>query len=67
VEFEVTDLLRIGSQDFMAHDFLSIARTVNKVIDKPSVKGVIVTQGTFTSEDTAYFYPCWSRAINRSL
>ncbi|MEE8161326.1 MAG: hypothetical protein V3T61_06790, partial [Acidobacteriota bacterium] len=22
VEFEVTDLLRIGSQDFMAHDFL---------------------------------------------
>ncbi len=55
VEFEVTDLLRIGSQDFMSHDFLSIARTVNKVIDKPGVKGVIVTQGTFTSEDTAYF------------
>ena len=55
VEFEVTDLLRIGSQDFMSHDFLSIARTVNNVIDKPGVKGVIVTQGTFTSEDTAYF------------
>jgi L-asparaginase type II len=55
VEFEVTDLLRIGSQDFMSHDFLNIARTVNKVIDEPGVKGVIVTQGTFTSEDTAYF------------
>ena len=55
VEFEVTDLLRIGSQDFMSHDFLNIARTVNQVIDKPGVKGVIVTQGTFTSEDTAYF------------
>lgn len=55
VEFEVTDLLRIGSQDFMSRDFLNIARTVNKVIDRPGVKGVIVTQGTFTSEDTAYF------------
>lgn len=55
VKFEVTDLLRIGSQDFMSRDFLNIARTVNKVIDKPGVKGVIVTQGTFTSEDTAYF------------
>ena len=39
VEFEVTDLLRIGSQDFMSHDFLSIARTVNEVIDKPRRKG----------------------------
>ena len=39
----------------MSHDFLNIARTVNQVIDKPGVKGVIVTQGTFTSEDTAYF------------
>ncbi len=55
VEFKVTDLLRIGSQDFMSHDFLNIVRTVNQVIDKPDVKGVIVTQGTFTSEETAYF------------
>lgn len=55
VEFEVIDLLRIGSQDFSSQDFLNIVRTVNKVIDEPGVKGVIVTQGTFSTEETAYF------------
>ena len=55
VEFEVTDLARMGSQDFSSQEFLNIARTVNKAIDNPGVKGVIVTQGTYSSEETAYF------------
>lgn len=55
VEFEVIDLLRVGSSAFTSKDFLEIARTVNKVIQEPEVKGVIVSQGTSTSEETAYF------------
>jgi len=54
VEFEVTDLARMSSQDFSSREFLKIARTVNEVIDNPGVKGVIVTQGTYSSEETAY-------------
>ncbi len=55
IEFEVSDLLRMGSQDFSSRDFLNIARTANKVIDDPGVKGVIVTQGTYSTEETAFF------------
>ncbi|MCH8819701.1 MAG: asparaginase [Acidobacteria bacterium] len=55
VEFEVTDLARMDSQDFSSREFLMIARTVNEVIDNPGVKGVIVTQGTYSTEETAYF------------
>jgi len=55
VEFAITDLIRIGSHDFSSREFLNIARTVNRVIEAPGVKGVIVTQGTFSSEETAYF------------
>ena len=55
VEFKITDLFRIGSQDFSSREFLKIVRTVNEVIEDPEVKGVIVTQGTFSTEETAYF------------
>ena len=55
IEFEVSDLIRMGSQDFSSREFLNIARTVNEVIDDPGVKGVIVTQGTYASEETAFF------------
>ncbi|MCZ6491216.1 MAG: asparaginase [Acidobacteria bacterium] len=55
VQFEIIDLLRVGSHEFTSDDFLKIARTVNRVVRESNVKGVIVTQGTTTSEDTAYF------------
>jgi L-asparaginase type II len=55
VDFEVIDLIRVSSHDFIGENFLQIARTVNEVIQEPNIKGVIVTQGTTTSEITAYF------------
>lgn len=55
VSFEVVDLIRVGSEIFTSKEFLEIAQTVNKVAQEPDVKGVIVTQGTVTSEETAYF------------
>jgi L-asparaginase len=55
VTFEVIDLIRVGSGSLSGENFLEIARTANQVIQEPAVKGVIVTQGTTTSEDTAFF------------
>ena len=55
VRFEVVDLMRVNSKHFTSRDFLEIARTVANVIQGPAVKGVIVTQGAFTAEETAYF------------
>jgi len=55
VKLEVIDLIRVGSRSLTEEDYLEIVRTVNKVIKESDVKGVIVTQGTSTSEVTAYF------------
>jgi L-asparaginase len=55
VTLEVTDILRVGSGSLSGENFLLIAKTVNRVIHEPGVRGVIVTHGTSTSEDTAFF------------
>ena len=55
VTVDVVDLIRVGSGSLSGDNFLLIARTVNRVIQEPAVKGVIVTHGTSTSEDTAFF------------
>jgi len=55
VRLEVIDLIRRGSSRFTSKEFLEIVRTVNRTIQEPDVKGVIVTQGTVTTEETAYF------------
>lgn len=55
VSLEVVDLMRPGSGKATGQDFLETARTVNGVIQERAVKGVIVTQGTNTTEDIAYF------------
>lgn len=55
VHFEVLDLIRVGSDRFTSKDFLDVARAVNHAAQEPEVVGVIVTQGTVTSEETAYF------------
>ncbi len=55
VFFDVIDLIRVGSEAFTSKEFLDIARTVNDAARDPEVTGVIVTQGTVTSEETSYF------------
>jgi len=55
VRFDIVDILRVGSSSLSGENFLEIARTVNRVIQEPGVRGVIVTHGTSTSEDTAFF------------
>lgn len=55
VTFEVTAPFRGSSRALSSADFLKIARVVNRAAEDPRVVGVIVTHGTTTSEETAYF------------
>lgn len=52
---EVEDLLKVPSADITPEHWVSIARRVNGTLAEPDVVGVIITQGTDTLEETAYF------------
>lgn len=49
------DLMRIDSADITISDWLKLAKTVNEVLQKKEVNGVVITHGTDTMEETAYF------------
>ena len=55
VRIEVVDVVRMGSSRFTSKEFLDIARSVNDATQDSDVQGVIVTHGTVTTEETAYF------------
>lgn len=54
-DFEVTEATRVRSGSLKLVHWRDIARMANDAAGDPQVDGIIVTHGTFTTEETAYF------------
>lgn len=52
---EVEQVARIGSQDMDEAVWLKLAARAQHALDDPSINGVVITHGTDTMEETAYF------------
>jgi len=53
---EVEEVIRVGSSSIRLENWLTLARRVNDILARePDVKGVVVTHGSNTVEETAYF------------
>jgi L-asparaginase type II len=55
-DVKVEQLLNISSPDITLDNWLTIARRINRIFaDDPKAAGVVITHGTSTLEETAYF------------
>jgi L-asparaginase len=53
---EVVDLFRVGSSSITVQNWLDLSAAVNRILaTEPEVAGIVVTHGSNTSEETAYF------------
>jgi L-asparaginase type II len=52
---EVEELFRVGSSAITLENWLRLARRINEILSEPEVKGVVVTHGSNTVEETGYF------------
>ena len=52
---EVEEVVRVGSSAITLENWLRLARRINEILSEPEVKGVVVTHGSNTVEETGYF------------
>jgi L-asparaginase len=54
-EIDVVEALREGAETFTPDEWIKIATAVSNRIVDTSIAGVVVTHGTFSAEETAYY------------
>lgn len=54
-EIEAIQVCNVNSDDITAGIWLTLAETINRMAADPEVKGFVITHGTDTMEETAYF------------
>ena len=54
-EIEAIQVCNVNSDDITAEVWLTLANTINTMAADPDVKGFVITHGTDTMEETAYF------------
>ena len=54
-QIQVEQISNIGSQDMTPEIWVRLAGKVNELLAKPEIAGIVVTHGTDTLEETAYF------------
>src|SRR5213078_2876877 len=53
---DVEEVMRVGSSAITVEQWLTLAKRINEILARePEVKGIVVTHGSNTVEETAYF------------
>lgn len=54
-DIKAEQIMQKASQDMMPNDWVMLAKKVNQLLSKSAVDAVVITHGTDTLEETAYF------------
>ena len=55
-DIEVRDYVRVGSSEITVQNWIDLARVISEELEEdPRIDGIVVTHGSNTSEETAYF------------
>ena len=52
---EVVEVARVGADELGPREWIAIAGAVQGFVDRDDIDGVVVTHGTYTAEETAFF------------